>query len=149
MTLVYRNDNAKYCIWYLDPRKRTGCSRPSRPSSQRRFLPYRYTQPLPCFENTNIDFVLDTAQIYRNELEAGQAIKESGLSRSDIFVTTKWSGMDGLDIPTSIDNSLKNVLDFYLGRITGHLLIAYMFFSLVYLTSIYILFTLRVLLSQT
>ncbi|PAV19557.1 Aldo keto reductase [Pyrrhoderma noxium] len=61
---------------------------------------------------------IDTAQIYRNELEAGQAIKESGLSRSDIFVTTKWSGMDGLDIPTSIDNSLKNLgvsyVDLYL-----------------------------------
>ena len=103
----------------------------------------------PVLKTRILIFVLDTAQIYRNELEAGQAIKESGLSRSDIFFTTKWSGMDGLDIPTSIDNSLKNVLDFYLGRITGHLLIAYMFFSLVYLTSIYILFTLRVLLSQT
>ena len=51
----------------------------------------------------------DTAQIYRNEAEAGQAIKESGLSRSEIFVTTKWSAMDGLDVPTSIRNSVKNV----------------------------------------
>jgi len=61
---------------------------------------------------------IDTAQIYRNEVEAGQAFKESGLARSDVFITTKWSGMDGLDIPTSIQNSLKNLgvsyVDLYL-----------------------------------
>ena len=52
---------------------------------------------------------IDTAQIYRNEVEAGKAIKDSGLARSDIFVTTKWSAMDGLDVHTSIRNSVKNV----------------------------------------
>ncbi|KAH8109479.1 NADP-dependent oxidoreductase domain-containing protein [Phellopilus nigrolimitatus] len=61
---------------------------------------------------------IDTAQSYRNEAEAGQAFKESGLSRSDVFITTKWSGTDGLDIPTSITNSLKNLgvsyVDLYL-----------------------------------
>jgi diketogulonate reductase-like aldo/keto reductase len=51
----------------------------------------------------------DTAQIYDNEEEAGAAIRESGLSRSDIFITTKYSGVGGLDIPTSIQNSLKKV----------------------------------------
>lgn len=51
---------------------------------------------------------VDTAQAYRNEQQAGQALKDSGLSRSDVFVTTKWSGLDGLDIETSIQNSLKN-----------------------------------------
>lgn len=56
-----------------------------------------------------IECTLDTAQSYRNEVEAGQALKESGLSRSDVFITTKYSGLDGLDIPTSIQNSLKNV----------------------------------------
>jgi len=59
---------------------------------------------------------VDTAQIYRNEDEAGQAIKESGLARSDIFVTTKWSGV--FDIPTSIQNSVKSLgvsyVDLYL-----------------------------------
>ena len=61
----------------------------------------------------------DTAQIYRNEVEAGVAIRESGLARNDIFVTTKWSGMDGLDIATSIQNSLKNVrvASIYIGLI--------------------------------
>jgi 2,5-diketo-D-gluconate reductase A len=32
---------------------------------------------------------LDTATIYRNEAEVGRAMTESGLDRSDIFVTTK------------------------------------------------------------
>lgn len=53
--------------------------------------------------------VLDTAQSYRNEVEAGKAIRESGLAREEIYVTTKYSGLDGLDIETSIQNSLANV----------------------------------------
>ncbi|KAF8154562.1 NADP-dependent oxidoreductase domain-containing protein [Crassisporium funariophilum] len=61
---------------------------------------------------------VDTAQAYRNEAEAGVAIRESGLSREDLFVTTKYSGLDGLDIETSIKNSLKNLglkyIDLYL-----------------------------------
>lgn len=52
---------------------------------------------------------VDTAQSYKNEVEAGKGFKESGLSRKDVFITTKWSGVDGLDIPTSIKNSLENV----------------------------------------
>ena len=31
---------------------------------------------------------------YRNEAEVGQGIKESGLARKDIYVTTKWSRVD-------------------------------------------------------
>ncbi|KAI0317832.1 Aldo/keto reductase [Amylostereum chailletii] len=61
---------------------------------------------------------VDTAQSYRNEEEAGTAIRESGLARKDIFITTKYSGRDGLDIETSIENSLKNLgvsyVDLYL-----------------------------------
>ncbi|KAL5483484.1 hypothetical protein ACEPAI_8716 [Sanghuangporus weigelae] len=61
---------------------------------------------------------IDTAQAYQNEAEAGQAFKESGLARNDVFITTKWSGRDGLDIQTSIHNSLKNLgvdyVDLYL-----------------------------------
>ncbi|KAF8876945.1 Aldo/keto reductase [Infundibulicybe gibba] len=61
---------------------------------------------------------VDTAQAYRNETEAGTAIRESGLGRKDIFITTKYSGLDGLDIKTSIRNSLKNLgvsyIDLYL-----------------------------------
>lgn len=51
----------------------------------------------------------DTAQMYRNEAEVGKALRESGLAREDIFITTKFSGLGGLDIETSIANSLKNV----------------------------------------
>lgn len=51
----------------------------------------------------------DTAQSYRNEEEAGRAVRESGLARKEVFITTKYSGLDGLDIETSIHNSLKNV----------------------------------------
>ncbi|KAJ7149207.1 Aldo/keto reductase [Mycena crocata] len=61
---------------------------------------------------------VDTAQAYRNEAEAGVAIRESGLERKEIFITTKYSGLDGLDIKASINNSLKNLgvsyVDLYL-----------------------------------
>ncbi|KAH9009630.1 NADP-dependent oxidoreductase domain-containing protein [Lactarius pseudohatsudake] len=60
----------------------------------------------------------NTAQAYRNEEEAGMAVRESGLARQDIFITTKYSGLNGLDIETSIQNSLKNLgveyVDLYL-----------------------------------
>lgn len=61
---------------------------------------------------------IDTAQIYRNEYETGIGLEESGLKREDIFVTTKWSGMDGLNASTSIQNSLAylnlSYVDLYL-----------------------------------
>ncbi|KAJ7119705.1 NADP-dependent oxidoreductase domain-containing protein [Mycena epipterygia] len=61
---------------------------------------------------------VDTAQSYRNEAEAGIAIRDSGLERKEIFITTKYSGVDGLDIKTSINNSLTNLgvsyIDLYL-----------------------------------
>ncbi|KAL4255655.1 NADP-dependent oxidoreductase domain superfamily protein [Pleurotus pulmonarius] len=51
-------------------------------------------------------------------VEAGKAIRESGLAREEIYVTTKYSGLDGLDIETSIQNSLANLgisyVDLYL-----------------------------------
>ena len=57
----------------------------------------------------------DTAQNYRNEEEAGIAVRESGLARNEIFITTKYSGLNGLDIETSIQNSLKKVRTAVLG----------------------------------
>jgi diketogulonate reductase-like aldo/keto reductase len=58
----------------------------------------------------------DTAQSYRNEVEAGKALR--AFPRNKVFLTTKYSGLDGLDIPTSIHNSLKNLgtsyVDLYL-----------------------------------
>ena len=49
----------------------------------------------------------DTAQMYGNEDEVGNAIRESGLSRSQIYVTTKFSGYDTLE--GSVNTSLKKV----------------------------------------
>ena len=53
----------------------------------------------------------DTAQLYGNEKEVGIAIKESGLSRENIFITTKYSHIHHVstDIPASIKDSLKFV----------------------------------------
>ncbi|KAI6026060.1 NADP-dependent oxidoreductase domain-containing protein [Pisolithus marmoratus] len=48
----------------------------------------------------------------------GTALCESGLLQLDMFITTKYSGLNGLDIPTSIQNSLSNLgmeyIDLYL-----------------------------------
>ncbi|KAL9711306.1 hypothetical protein Ac2012v2_005846 [Leucoagaricus gongylophorus] len=51
---------------------------------------------------------IDTAQFYRNEESVGIAIRQSGLSRSEIFVTTKWSGAD-TDIQRSLETSLAKL----------------------------------------
>jgi methylglyoxal/glyoxal reductase len=41
---------------------------------------------------------LDTATIYQNEQDVGMAIRESGIRREEIFVTTKvWNGDQGYD----------------------------------------------------
>ncbi|KDQ15925.1 hypothetical protein BOTBODRAFT_108051 [Botryobasidium botryosum FD-172 SS1] len=43
-----------------------------------------------CLEALRVGYRhIDTAQIYRNEEACGQAIRESGLSREDIFITSK------------------------------------------------------------
>ncbi|KAG2346219.1 Aldo/keto reductase [Suillus weaverae] len=61
---------------------------------------------------------IDTAQLYKNEAEVGITIGQLGLERSDVFITTKFSGLNGLDIPTSIQNSLEylntSYVDLYL-----------------------------------
>jgi len=38
--------------------------------------------------------LIDTASMYRNEVEVGRAIRESGITRGDIFVTTKVNNLD-------------------------------------------------------
>lgn len=54
--------------------------------------------------------------MYRNEAEVGKGIKQSGLSRSDIYLTTKWSGYSS--IKQSIRESLEKLgvehVDLYL-----------------------------------
>ena len=53
--------------------------------------------------------LLDTAADYRNEAEVGKAVKECGLSRDQIFVTTKlWLTDHGRDKTLkAFHNSLK------------------------------------------
>ncbi|KAF6747855.1 2,5-diketo-D-gluconic acid reductase [Ephemerocybe angulata] len=60
---------------------------------------------------------LDTAQWYKNEESVGRAIKESGLDRSELYITTKYS--DGRQTArSSVEDSLRKIgvkyLDLYL-----------------------------------
>jgi len=61
---------------------------------------------------------IDSAQGYQNEEEVGKAIKESGLSRKEIWITTKWSGRDGKNPRQSCEESLAKIgvdyVDLYL-----------------------------------
>lgn len=54
---------------------------------------------------------VDTAQIYGNEAEVGQAIAESGVARSDLFVTTKiWTdNYSRAKLIPSLQDSLKKL----------------------------------------
>lgn len=52
---------------------------------------------------------LDGAEVYRTEEELGQSIKESGVSRDQLFVTTKVDHARIGDIPAAIDESLKKL----------------------------------------
>ena len=53
---------------------------------------------------------IDTAQIYGNEAEVGQAIEESGVPRDELFVTTKiWlENLAPEKLIESLQESLKN-----------------------------------------
>ncbi|KAI0712038.1 Aldo/keto reductase [Earliella scabrosa] len=59
---------------------------------------------------------IDSAQWYRTEDSVGRAIRESGLDRSDLYLTTKWSGVTS--IPEAINHSLDQLgvkqVDLYL-----------------------------------
>jgi methylglyoxal/glyoxal reductase len=63
---------------------------------------------------------VDTARIYGNEADVGAAIRDSGVSRSEVFVTTKlWNADQGYDrAHAAFDASLKRLgldyVDLYL-----------------------------------
>lgn len=54
---------------------------------------------------------IDTAALYGNEAEVGQGIRESGIDRADVFVTTKiWNDRQGYDESLrAIDESLNRL----------------------------------------
>ncbi|KAJ7193775.1 NADP-dependent oxidoreductase domain-containing protein [Mycena pura] len=58
---------------------------------------------------------IDTAQVYDTEEYVGNVIRDSGLARSDLYITTKYAIGD---VRTAIENSLKNLglefVDLYL-----------------------------------
>jgi 2,5-diketo-D-gluconate reductase A len=60
---------------------------------------------------------IDTAQIYRNEESVGQALKESGVPREDLFLTTKFNPARR-DPVSEVEGSLKRLgvdyVDLYL-----------------------------------
>ncbi|KAG6068386.1 hypothetical protein E4U32_000855 [Claviceps aff. humidiphila group G2b] len=56
---------------------------------------------------------IDSAQIYRNESDVGAALKQSGLKREDVFLTTKISQSAG-----SFDKTYKSAVE-SIGMISG------------------------------
>lgn len=64
--------------------------------------------------------LIDTAEMYKNETEIGNAIRESGIKRADVFVTTKVNNSDqGFDktlraFDTSLQKLNIDYIDLYL-----------------------------------
>ena len=68
---------------------------------------------------------IDTAQMYQNEDSVGRAIKDSGLKREDIFITTKQRGHTSLDkMELQFNDSLRKLqtdyVDLYLIHWPNH-----------------------------
>lgn len=65
---------------------------------------------------------VDTAALYQNEEEVGAAIRQSGISRSEIFVTTKvWNDRQGYeDTLKAIDESLQKLNIEYIDMLLIH-----------------------------
>ena len=66
---------------------------------------------------------IDSAQYYRNETEVGEAVRQSGLARSEVFITTKILAAGGslektyrkcLDSVEKIDPGEKGYVDLFL-----------------------------------
>ncbi len=54
---------------------------------------------------------IDTAEMYENEAEVGEAIAESGVGRDELFVTTKvwWKNLRPWEIGASVEASLRRL----------------------------------------
>jgi diketogulonate reductase-like aldo/keto reductase len=57
---------------------------------------------------------IDTATAYGNEAEVGAAVRDSGIDRGDIFITTKLPGNDAGDAPGTLQQSLTKLQTSYL-----------------------------------
>lgn len=66
--------------------------------------------------------VIDTAQIYQNEADVGQAIAESGVPRSELFITTKiWVDNYAADkLVSSLRESLQKLRTDYVDLLLIH-----------------------------
>lgn len=64
--------------------------------------------------------LIDTAMVYQNESAVGRAVKDSGVARKDLFITTKlWNSDQGHErVRPAIENSLERLgldyIDLYL-----------------------------------
>jgi len=65
---------------------------------------------------------IDTADIYGNEAEIGEAIEESGIERTDLYLTTKiWNSNRSADgVKYSVEQSLKKLKTNYLDLLLIH-----------------------------
>jgi 2,5-diketo-D-gluconate reductase B len=65
---------------------------------------------------------IDTAQIYRNEIEVGECVASSGLRRQDLFLTTKvWvANYPERAFATSVDESLRRLRTDYIDLLLLH-----------------------------
>ncbi len=65
---------------------------------------------------------IDTADIYGNEAEIGEAIEESGIDRKDLYLTTKiWnSNRNAQGVKYSVEQSLKKLKTNYLDLLLIH-----------------------------
>jgi len=65
---------------------------------------------------------IDTAQMYKNEIEVGRAIKSSRVEREEVFITTKlWhTNLDHDDVLTTAEDSLRSLETDYVDLLLIH-----------------------------
>lgn len=64
--------------------------------------------------------LIDTAEAYGNEAAVGQAISESGIPRSELFITTKVNFSSYRNVVDTVEQSLKNLNTDYLDLVLLH-----------------------------